>query len=218
VSLCRNHRTAWDCGTGTGQAAVRLADRFSTVEATDVSPDQLAHAEPRANVRYRVAAAESSGLEAASVDLVTVAQALHWFPTGRFWTEVRRVVREDGVIAAWCYTFPTVDDRIDPVFERFHRVTLGRFWPAPRRQVDREYRDLPFPFREIDAPRFHMRERWTLDRFLGYIGTWSAVGIYRKCNRADPVALVREDLERRWGAPETIRELVWPIHLRVGRR
>jgi hypothetical protein len=197
---------------------VRLADRFSRVVATDASPEQVANAKPRANVRYRVAAAESSALKTASVDLVTIAQALHWFSTGPFWTEVRRVVREDGVIAAWCYTFPTVDDRIDPVFARFHTVTLGGCWPAPRHHVDREYRDLPFPFREIDPPRFLMRGQWTLGHFLGYIGTWSAVQVFRKRNRTDPVALIREDLERLWGPQDSTREVIWAIHLRVGRR
>jgi SAM-dependent methyltransferase len=218
ASLCRGRRLAWDCGTGTGQAAVPLAGRFDRVEATDASPEQIDRAVARPNVTYRVAAAEDSGLEAASVDLVTMAQALHWFSLDRTWGEVRRVVRPDGVVAAWCYTFPRIDARVDPVFSRFHGVTLGGCWPPARRHVDRGYRDLEFPFQELRPPEFRMQERWTLDRFLGYLGSWSAVRVFRQRHGSDPVARVRPDLERAWGRASDRRMVEWTIHLRVGRR
>ena len=99
--------TVWDCATGNGQAAIPLAEHFDRVIATDASADQIAHAEPHPRVSYRVALADASGLEvASSVDLVTVAQALHWFPLDRFFGEVRRVLVPDGVLAVWCYTRP----------------------------------------------------------------------------------------------------------------
>ena len=100
---CRQHTLAWDCACGSGQATLDLAQRFDAVLATDASAAQLASAPPLANVRYRVAPAEDSGLAALSVDIVTVAQALHWFELAPFYAEVERVLRREGVLAVWTY-------------------------------------------------------------------------------------------------------------------
>jgi ubiquinone/menaquinone biosynthesis C-methylase UbiE len=87
----------WDCGSGSGQAAVQLAEVFNRVIATDTSEKQIRNAQPHERVEYRVAPAEQSGLESSSVDLIMVAQALHWFDLDRFYAEARRVLRPDGV-------------------------------------------------------------------------------------------------------------------------
>src|SRR5215204_4418200 len=79
TSLVEQHRLAWDCGTGNGQAATSLAAYFDNVVATDASESQIAEAAQHPGVEYRVATAYESGLAARSVDLVTVAQAIHWF-------------------------------------------------------------------------------------------------------------------------------------------
>ena len=76
VVECR-HR-AWDCGCGNGQAAASLAEMFDQVIATDPSAKQIAQAEPISRVVYLVATAEDCPLGPDSVDLITVAQALHW--------------------------------------------------------------------------------------------------------------------------------------------
>ena len=78
---------AWDVATGSGQAAVELAARFDRVVATDASAAQLASAEARPNVTYLHEPAERSSLDDASADLVTVAQALHWFDHRAFFAE-----------------------------------------------------------------------------------------------------------------------------------
>jgi ubiquinone/menaquinone biosynthesis C-methylase UbiE len=85
-------RTAvvWDCAAGNGQATLDLAQRFDRVVATDASRKQIASATPHPKVEYRVASAEQSGLPAASIGLITVAQALHWIWT--FLREARRVL------------------------------------------------------------------------------------------------------------------------------
>ena len=79
------HARAWDCGTGNGQAAVVLAEFFDEVVATDASSRQIAEAEPHPRVKYVVAPAEACPIEPNSVDVVTVAQALHWFDLPRFY-------------------------------------------------------------------------------------------------------------------------------------
>src|SRR5262249_48916706 len=157
-----------------GQAAVSLASRFDRVFATDASREQIDNAEVHPKIVYRVAPAEESGLERASVDLVTVAQALHWFDLDRFYPEVRRVAATGGVLAAWCYNRLTVEPAVDSVVERYYEEIVGPYWPPERAKVEQGYTSLPFPVEEIRHPEFEMQERWTLAHLVGYLGTWSA--------------------------------------------
>src|SRR5215470_15770711 len=112
AALPERRRVAWDCATGNGQAALPLAERFDRVVATDASAEQIAHATPHPRVSYGVGLADESGLDGESVDLVTVAQALHWLALDRFFAEVRRVVVEGGVLAVWCYTRPVLEGEL----------------------------------------------------------------------------------------------------------
>jgi len=212
----RDH--AWDCATGNGQAAVALAGRFARVTASDASAAQIAAAEPAPGVTYRVFPAESAALERASVDLVTVAQALHWFDPPRFYAEVRRVAVPGALLAAWAYELFRVESPVDAVIDAWYRGPLGPWWPAGRRHIESGYRSLPFPFpfAERPAPPFAMTAEWTLAEVFGYLGTWSAVGRYRQAQRADPLDLVRDPLAAAWGDPQTARHVTWPLTLRVG--
>ena len=208
---------AWDCATGSGQAAVLLAERFARVIATDASAAQVAHAEPHARVEYRTSPAEASGLEAGSVDLVTVAQAYHWFDFDRFAEEVRRVVRPGGVVAVWCYNLLRTEPPIDRVIDVFAEETVGAFWPPERRWVSEEYRTIPFPFPEIEAPPFLFTAAWDLPRLLAYVGTWSAIVRCRAATGRDPIAEVLPELTAAWGDPNREREIRWPLYVRIGR-
>jgi SAM-dependent methyltransferase len=210
---------AWDCATGSGQAAVGLASRFDRVIGTDASAKQIAAATPHPRVDYRVAPAEASGLEADSVDLVTVAQALHWLDRPAFFAEARRVLRSDGVIAVWTYGNPRLDDpRADEVLRRFTSETVGPYWPPERDLVDSEYRTIDFPFAEIEPPAFEMEAQWTLPALLGYIGTWSATTRFRAARGYDPLPELAAGLQRFFDDPETPRRIEWPLALRVGCR
>lgn len=208
---------AWDCGTGNGQAAGQLAEHFVRVIATDASAEQLAHAPPHPRVEYRRAPAEASGLEAGSVDLVTAAQALHWFDFERFYAEVRRVLAAGGALAVWTYKLLSVTPEVDRILVPFATGTVGPCWPPERRYVDEEYRTLPFPFAEEPAPRFTQVERWDLGRLLGYVATWSAVKRYAKRHGEDPLPALARGLAEAWGNPDQVREVALPIYLRVGR-
>lgn len=217
ASLCARRELAWDCATGNGQAAIGLTAHFARVVATDASAQQIDRATPHERVTYRVAPRESSGLEGGSVDLVTVAQALHWLDLDHFYAEVRRVGAPGAVLAAWCYNLFSIDARLDPVVNRFAFEAVGPYWPAERALVAGEYRTLPFPFLEMDVPRFAMEERWDLDRVIGYLGTWSAVRRYREATGADPIETLRPELERAWGDPSAAKTVRWPLGIRVGR-
>lgn len=212
---------AWDCATGSGQAALGLAPHFEAVVATDASADQIAQARPHPWVSYRVAPAEASGLAPTSVDLVTVAQAAHWFDLPAFHAEVRRVLRPDGVLALWCYERLQVEPALDEVIEAFYSQVLGPYWPPERRQVEAGYRDLDFPYREFSAPTFAMQAAWNLDQLLGYFATWSAVKAYRHALGRDPLQELRPRLESAWLASgvslATPKNIKWPLSLRLGR-
>jgi SAM-dependent methyltransferase len=214
---CAGHDLAWDCATGSGQAAVALAGRFKRVIGSDASAAQIDHAQAHPGVDYRVAPAESSGLPAASVDLLGVAQAAHWFDLDAFYGEARRVVKPGGVIALWGYEKLRLEPALASVVGRFYHAELDGFWPPERALVESGYRDLAFPFAAIDPPDFAMSTDWSLDQLIGYFGTWSAVKNYRLARGTDPLPAVRAALEALWGSPDTRKNIQWPLFLRVGR-
>lgn len=217
ASQCKHRRVAWDCATGSGQAAFGVAEHFQHVLATDASEAQLQHALPHPRIEYRVARAEASGLPAASVDLVTVAQALHWLHLDQFFAEVRRVLRPDGLFAAWGYGLTSISPEIDPVVAHFYAAVVGPYWPPERAMVEDEYRSIPFPFIDVPAPAFTIERPLTLDELTGYIGTWSAVRRYIVANGSDPVAAMREALLPLWGPAGESRPVVWQLFVRAGR-
>ncbi len=216
ATLPRRRTRAWDVGTGSGQAAVGLARHFERVVASDASAAQIAAAAPDPRIDYHVALAGESGQPAASVDLVTVAQALHWFDTEAFYAEVRRVLRPDGAIAVWTYALPALNDAaLDRALHDFDEA-VGRWWPPERRHVDSGYRTLPFPFDEIPAPTFHLEASWSLEAFVAYLRTWSAVTRCQEATGVDPVAAHHPALAASWG-DVPIRRVHWPIALCAGR-
>ena len=208
-------RLAWDCATGNGQAAIALARHFDRVVATDASQAQIDAAIAHPAVSYRVAAAEASGLDDGSVDLVTVGQALHWFDTTQFFAEASRVLAAGGVLAAWCYELCTVSPACDAVVERLYTGIVGSFWPPERRLIEARYAGIEFPGLELAPPSFEMTAQWAVDDMLGYLRTWSACQRYRQEHGEDPVELIEKALRRAWGsAPRTVR---WPLTVRVAR-
>lgn len=210
------HDLAWDVACGNGQAARGLAGRFGRVVGTDASPDQLRHAERRPGLHYAACLAETACLPGACVDLVTVAQALHWFDHEAFYREVRRVSRPGALLAAWCYELCSVSKGVDAVFLPFYETTVGPYWPGERRFIEQGYANLEFPFREIDCPVDLMLAHWPLERFLSYLRTWSAVKRYEDARGEDPVCSIEEELAAAWGDPAEVREVRFPLKVRAG--
>jgi SAM-dependent methyltransferase len=208
---------AWDVGTGSGQAAIGLARLFRHVIATDASSTQIEHATPDARVSYKVCPAEACGLDDRSVDLVTVAQALHWFDRDRFWTEVRRVLRPRGIIAVWTYLMMEITPKIDAIVRRFYSGVVGPYWPPERRITEERYQTIEFPFAEFAAPNFVIEQTLTLDDVAGYVRTWSATRRFIKQHGEDPVERLVTELGPAWGDPRTSRLARWPVAMRVGR-
>jgi SAM-dependent methyltransferase len=219
ASVAPSRAVAWDCACGSGQATLDLAQRFDCVIATDASAQQVSQATPHPRVTYRVAPAEASGLSSESVDLVIVAQALHWFDLDAFYTEARRVLRENGVLAVWTYGGHKVEEpAINGLFKSFYSETVGDYWPPERTLVEDGYRSLRFPFPELTPPPFEMSERWTLSKLLGYLRSWSATSRYVQKTGVDPVTPLGEKIAPLWGDTEAERVVYWPLGMRIGRK
>ena len=215
-SVAPSRALAWDCATGNGQAAVELAEVFDRVIATDASEKQIANAEPQDRVEYRIASAEESGLESDTIDLIMVAQALHWFDLPRFYEEVPRVLKSKGVFAASAYKFFHITPEIDPlVNHRYYDKVVGSFWPAERALVEK-FEELPFPFSEIQTPSFEMIAQWNLEHLLGYLRSWSATQRFIAAKNRDPLEIIAGELRAAWGDAKEPRRVVWPLTLRVG--
>ena len=218
AELAPRRSLVWDCAAGTGQASVDLARRFDRVIATDASAEQIAAAKPMPKVEYRVAGAEKSSLPDGCADLVTVAQALHWFDLDRFYAEARRVLRPGGVLAVWAYGINTVEDTaINEIVQDYYSNVVGPYWPPERKLVEEGYRTLPFPFAEVQSPDIQMQASWTLEQLIGYFSTWSATNRFIKARGENPLKPLAESLRFAWGNDETPRIVTWPLSLRVGR-
>ena len=211
-------RRAWDVGTGTGQAALGLAAHFEHVLATDVSAKMLAAATPHPRITYRHLVDEPHDLADASFELVTVAQALHWFDLERFYATVQRVLAPGGLFAAWCYSLLEVEPAFDALVRDLHDVTLATDWPSPRRLVIEGYRSLPLPFPEEPCPAFALERELTLPGVLGYFATWSGLAAHRRRTGTDALHALAPALERVWGEPAHARPVRWPLHVRLARR
>lgn len=217
TSITPRHDLAWDAGTGNGQSAVALAEYFTRVMATDFSAGQIENAVRHPKIQYHVALAERSGAAPESVDLVTVAQALHWFDSEKFFAEVNRVLVPSGAVAAWTYGIVRADDPVsDRVLHDFYYHDIGPWWPDNRRLVEEGYRSIPFPFTRLAAPEFEMKVSWNLPELTGYIGTWSAVGRYRKATGDDPLPGLAKRLGESWSNPMERHEIRWPLRILAG--
>jgi SAM-dependent methyltransferase len=209
-------RLALDVGTGSGQAAAGLAAHFERVIGLDPSTDQIAHARPHPGVECRVAPAEDTGLEAASVDLLLAAQAFHWFRAEPFFAEAGRVLRRDGVLALVSYELSRVTPDVDAVVDGLYR-SLGTYWEPERRLVEEGYASVEVPFPEVPAPAFAMVSRWSLTDLLGYLGTWSAVRRSMESTGVNPLDEIEPALSAAWGSAE-VRDVTWPLAVRAFRR
>ena len=208
---------ALDCGCGAGQLSTLLARRFERVVATDASASQIAHAQPHARVSYRVAPAEHSGLDDSSVDLLSAAQAAHWFDLPRFHAEARRVLRPRGCIALVTYGVASMPGACGELLRELHDRVLGPYWPPERRLVIDGYRDLDFPFDEIAAPPLDVLARWDLDELLGYVRTWSALRQAEAALGSAPYDEFARQLRAAWGDAGVRRDIAWPLRVRAGR-
>ena len=206
---------ALDCATGSGQLALGLVQFCERVIATDASPEQIERAEPHPRIEYRVVPAEDSGLEDASVGLLTVGQALHWFDHERFGAEAQRVVATGGLLVCVSYANCTVADEIDAIVTTLYADILDAYWPPERGLVETGYRTIPLPGEPLPFPAIESATRWSAESMLGYLRTWSAAKRYEKERGEDPVGKIEASLIDAWGPG--FRTVTWPLTVRAMR-
>ena len=211
---CVQHRLAWDCATGNGQAAAAVAEHFARVIATDASAEQIEAAPARRGVEFRVGRAEESGIEDRSVDLITVAQALHWFDIDGFFAEAERVLAPGGVLAVWSYERCSVNAECDRVIDQIF-AEVEDYWPPGRSIVDAGYKDVDMPFTSLSLPPISMRMQWLVTDALGYFRTWSASRRYLAERGRDPFVGLEEPLRIAWGGGR--HSMRWPLTFKAGR-
>jgi ubiquinone/menaquinone biosynthesis C-methylase UbiE len=215
VAKCGKHEVAWDCATGNGQVAVKLSPYFKTVFATDASAQQIAAATHLDNVNYYVDTAEHSNLDDECIDLITVAQAAHWFNLELFYKEVQRVAKPGAVLAVWGYANHSISVDIDKVVLKLYKDILHHYWPKERFLVEQGYNDIVLPFKPIETPYFSIVKQINLHELIGYLNTWSATQLYIQKNNNNPISLIYEELSKVWGNAENIKEIKWPVFLKT---
>jgi SAM-dependent methyltransferase len=217
ASIAPGRDLAWDCGTGNGQAAIGLAQYFQRVIATDASPDQIAQAQRHDRIEYRVEKSEQVSIASGSVDLVTVAVAVHWFDLEDFYQEVRRVLKPGGVLAVWTYHLTSIDPEVDRVVEKYYSQVLAGYWPERFHYLDERYQTLPFPFEELQTPSFSYQADWDLEHFAGFLDSWSGTRRYHEAHGRHPLEEIWPELLKAWGEPTRVRKITWPLFLCVGK-
>ena len=206
---------AWDCGTGNGQVAGELANFFIRVEATDISQQQLDNAIKLSNINYSLQPAEKTNFPDNYFDLITVAQAIHWFDFSQSYKEVNRTLKPGGILAVIGYGLFKSNEQTNDLIDHFYRDIVGPFWDPERRYLDDGYCSIQFPFEEIQSPGFEMEFSWDFEHLIGYLKTWSAVKHFQNKNGYDPVTVISGDLRTAFGERSVVK---FPLFLRVGKK
>jgi SAM-dependent methyltransferase len=212
-SIVPDHEMVWDCGTGNGQAALALADYFSHIIATDPSQLQLQQAVKNPKVDYRICSAEKTDLVAHTISLITVAQAFHWFRQEEFFAEVKRVAKPGAVLAIWCYELTQINPEADSIVNHIYKDVLGEYWDPARKLVEEGYTKEIIPFQELPVPAFQLSAEWTVEDFLGYLSTWSALQSYKNKTGSNPLIDIEGSLRAAYG--EGKQKVHWPLSIRV---
>lgn len=216
VALVPVHEKVWDCATGNGQVASRLAEKFVSVYATDISSPQMDQAPRLSNIQYSVSRAEATNFADDMFDLVTVGQALHWFDFDAFFGEVQRVCKNEGLLAVWGYKRLEISPELDSLMEHFYEHTIGAYWDEERKYVTYGYQNIDFPFEEIDAPPFTIAVSWSLEQLAGYLDTWSSVQKYIRQHGESPVPEFVEKLKATGKVTGSL-PISFPVFLRAFR-
>lgn len=206
--------TAWDCATGNGQVASYLSEYFDEVYATDISQQQIDYAEKKKNIFYSINPAEKTSFQENQFDLISVAQALHWFNLEKFYTEAVRVGKPNSILAVWGYGMLYIAPDIDKLIMEFYNETVGPYWDEARRLVEQEYKTISFPFKQIQTPHFLIEVEWTLSQLSGYFSSWSATQRYINEKGHDPVLPFIKRVERYWNEPTL--KVTFPVFTRIG--
>jgi SAM-dependent methyltransferase len=208
---------AWDCGAGSGQAAVSLARYFQTVYASDPSASQIERAISHPSVVYSVQPAEATNFPTSQFDAVCVAQAAHWFDQPRFFAEAKRVMKPGAALIIWGYSWFAVSPDFDAAFQTHILDVVVDDWAPENALLWNGYRDIALPFTPIPTPDLQIEALWSFQQLMAFVHTWSAV---RRCMTRLGDDFFRQaitELGQRWGDLAAVRRVTMPLHILAGR-
>jgi SAM-dependent methyltransferase len=209
------HELAVDIACGTGEATNPLASYFDKVIGTDNSQVMVEKAsEKYPALTFEVSKAETFfhelGLDLHSVDLITVAEGIHWFDLPKFFAEAHRALKPNGTLAYWGYCDPIIAGHPDATTTLIELCYgdkyLGPYWQQPGRSILRnriptqppaelftalerhdrnESGHIP-PAGGKNSDQFVLHKEVSVSMLLEYIYSWSSYHSWRKENPDDP--------------------------------
>lgn len=207
---------AWDVATGNGQVASVLARHFAHVLANDISASQLASAPVVGNIEYHLGRAENLDLGDTAFDLITIAQAIHWFDIPAFMQKVEHSLRPGGVLAIWGYDLLVVrDENINALVRHLYGDILTDYWDPERGLVESHYSGVDLPFEQTFEKTLVTHSTITIDQLEGYLTSWSAVQRYIERESHSPVDSVMEEIKKISSGPIEISQ---EIFLKMGKK
>jgi SAM-dependent methyltransferase len=179
-------RTVVDLGAGTGKLTRLLLPTGARVVAVEPIAEMRAHIQEAEVVD---GTAEQIPLPDASADVVTVAQALHWFDQDRALPEIHRVLREDGkLVLVW-----NMRDLDDPV-QRGVEELLGPMRKEVPGQIQGAWRE-PLARSGLFGPatvgEFAIEQRFTTDDLCDRVASTSFVAALPAVEREELLVRVR---------------------------
>jgi len=164
-----------DIAAGTGILTRHFAGRVERVYAVEPNPEMRGLAAGQLSSFPSVSvidgSAEATTLPDESVDLISVAQAIHWFEPEAAIQEMDRILKQNGWLAI-LRNYPTDDERNDALGEIVsNELTIGFFTPYPTsRKKPADFYFGNADFRKLTFG-FQFRQNW--DAFIGVLSTVS---------------------------------------------
>ena len=185
---------AADIGCGTGQCTQPLSPYFEFVYGMDVSEAQVNEAvrmNQWSNVQYQVSPAETTALSNNSINLITAAQAFHWFKHDLFYQEVKRILKPNGILGLICYEVPnvllekdtdgtTTLDGLKFLVKNFRddfarSEKTKKYWRHEANSIENQYSSYELPLVDIEKKQFIKLVPLVAADVVGYIESWSCV-------------------------------------------
>lgn len=205
-------KTVVDFGCGTGQATKALGDHCQQVLGLDPSKtmiDQALQEDHAQNVDFAVC--DESSLESKvaenSIDLLTAAEAAHYFSWPQFWDRAAFILKPGGTLALfsyWTFAFPEYPEVAQIIDDyAYADDKCGPHWDSGRDCLNREYVDIkesmdPTKFTDLEyrvnhfdkfrpqEPFEQIKQNVSVDTVISLLKTWSPYFNYKAANPDKP--------------------------------
>ncbi len=122
-------------------------------------------------------------------------------------------------MAAIGYASTVIPAHIRPAIKAVF-APIGRYWSDAHRRAWAGYDGMPFPFEAVSLtdkppPVRSLDLEWTLEQYLAYTSTWSAMLEHRQATGIDLMPVARETLAPLWG--EGTQPVSMPLAVMAGR-